>query len=128
MTDRGQTAAQQLLGHRNLFGTQCRQHGVAVDGRSRCDRSLASGRPAVALSGPSIAGTARTGAPARTIRTAGTTTAAAGTTTGTGAAATAAGTTAAGTATGAISTVTATARPAIIAVVSVLVTPPGSLA
>ena len=99
-----------------------------MHGRGRRDRTLASGRPSLALAGTSIAGPARAGAPA------GATTSAAwaawtawGATSGAGAAPTGSATTGA-VATRTITTVTATTRPALIAVVTVFVTSTGSLA
>ena len=60
-----QAAAEELLGHGDLFGPQGRQHGVAVHGGRRCDRSLTPRRAAVALAGTSAAGTTRSTATAR---------------------------------------------------------------
>ena len=58
-----QAAAQQLLGHGDLLGTQCRQHRVAVHGGRRCRGTLTAGRAAVAVAGPASARPARTPAP-----------------------------------------------------------------
>ena len=123
LTDGGEAAAQQLLGHGNLLGAQRRQHGVAVHGRGRRDGSLASGRPPVALARTAMPGPARPGAPRRRPPP--------GHRHGAAARRATAGppcAVAAGSATRAIATVATAARPALIAVVAVLVTSTASLA
>jgi hypothetical protein len=84
-----------------------------VHGRGRCDRTLASGRPAVAIARTAIAGPARAGTPAWS-----TTPGARGTTTGSTTGSTA----------GAITPVTTTTRPVLIAIIPVFVTSTGPLA
>jgi hypothetical protein len=99
-----------------------------VHGRGRRDCTLASGRPSLAFAWTSIAGPARAGTPAgATTPATWTAWSARGTPRGAGAATTRSATTGA-IATGTITTVTATTRPALIAVITVFVTPAGSLA
>ena len=72
LTDRGQAAPEQLLGHRDLLRPQRGQHGVAVHRRGRSDRTFASGSPSFAsfapfpFTRPPAPGPARTAAPGAT--------------------------------------------------------------